>query len=270
MTRQSDREVKIPALPGLSPVRRFVDMRSWMKTLAGGAAAPVALVVAAVALVVMSVAYCLPLAATDTLCRYAPMAEAFADGDWANAFHPRFGVGGSVVAGLFSFLPGFDGFTACTVSSSLAWALCLLPVFRLADRVFDRRTAWFALAVFAVCPQPLVWALEGLREPFKMLGLLLMVDALVRVRDADGRTACAVEACLSLPFLCLFKCDSILLAIVLGLAYAVGDCFRSRTWVLAGCGIAVLQPMCWLVWTWTGYWLPAPHYVPLWQKLFGG
>ena len=246
----------------------FARMKIWLG--GRGAVRPVALVTAAVAAVVATVAFCLPLAATDTLCRYAPMAEAFAAGDWANAFHPRFGVGGTVVAGLLECLPGFDGFTACTVSSSLAWALALVPVFRLADRVFDRRTAWFALVVFAICPQPLIWSLQGLREPFKMLGLLLMVDALVRVRDSEGRATSFVEACLALPLLCLFKCDAILLALVLGLAYAVGDRFRARTWALAAWGLVVLQPMCLLVWSWTGYWLPAPHYATLWQKVFGG
>ena len=90
-------------------------MRNWC---GGGAGRPLALVTAAVAAAAAVVAFCLPLAATDTLCRYAPMAEAFAAGDWANAFHPRFGVGGTVVAGLFALLPGFDGFTACAVSAS--------------------------------------------------------------------------------------------------------------------------------------------------------
>ena len=225
---------------------------------------------AAVAAVVAIVAYCLPRAVTDTLCRYAPMAEAFAGGDWADAFHPRFGVGGTVVAGLFALLPGFDGLTACTVSSALAWALCLVPVHRLAERVFGARAAWFAFALFALCPQPLVWALGGLREPFKMLGLLLMVDALVRVRDAEGRRGNLAEAALALPLLFLFKCDAILPGLLLAFGYALGDRFRARTWALAAWGALVLQPMCLLVWTWTGFWLPAPHYVPMWQKVFGG
>lgn len=227
-------------------------------------------VTAALAAAVTAIAYLLPLPSTDTLCRYAPMAEAFAAGDWANAFHPRFAVGGTVAAGLFALLPGFDGLTACTVSASLAWALCILPVFRLAERLFGTRTAFFSIAVFAICPQPLVWALEGLREPFKMLGLLLMVDALVRVRDEDDRWVSAAEAAVAIVLLCTFKCDAILLALLLGIAYAVGDRFHARTWALLGWGIVVLQPMCLLVWSWTGYWLPAPHYVPLWQKAFGG
>lgn len=232
--------------------------------LPGLAVAAVVLIAAAA----LTVAYCLPLAATDTLCRYAPMAEAFASGDWSEAFHPRFAVGGTVVAGLFVFLPGFDGLTACTVSATLAWALGALVLFRLAGRIFDSRTALFALLLYCICPQPLVWALKGLREPFKMLGLLLMVDAVIRVKDRD--TASFAEACAAVVFLCLFKCDAILLALILGVVYAVRDGFRLRTWALTAWGAVVLQPMCALVWHWTGYWLPAPHYVPLWQKLIGG
>ena len=52
---------------------------------------------AAVSVAAMVVAFLFPLAATDTLCRYAPMAEAFTVGDWFESFHPRFAVGGTVV-----------------------------------------------------------------------------------------------------------------------------------------------------------------------------
>ena len=223
---------------------------------------------AAVSVAAMVVAFLFPLAATDTLCRYAPMAEAFTVGDWFESFHPRFAVGGTVVAGLFAFLPGFDGQTACTVSASLAWAVGGLVFFRIAWRLFGSKAALFALVLYFICPQPLVWALKGLREPFKMLGLLLMADAIVRAKDRDAVSF--AEACAAVVFLCLFKCDAILLAIALGLVYAALDGFRIRTLVLTVWGVVVLQPMCWLVWCWTGYWLPAPHYVPLWQKLIGG
>lgn len=198
------------------------------------------------------------------------MAEAFARGDWSNAFHPRFAVGGTVTAGIFALLPFVDGFRACTLSSSFAWALCAIPLFTLAERLFDRRTAWFAVALFAICPQPIIWALKGLREPFKMLGILLMVDAIVRAPDCRDRGSFPCEAAVAIALLCLFKCDAILAAICLGLAYAVADRFGFRTWILSGWGVLVLQPMCFLVWSWTGYWLPAPHYIALWQKFLGG
>lgn len=228
-------------------------------------------ITATVAVAVMVVAYMFPFPSTDTLCRYAPMAEAFASGNWVDAFHPRFAVGGSVVAGVFALLPGFDGFTACTVSASLAWALGVIPVFFIAARVFDRRTAWFAVVLYVLCPQPLIWALKGLREPFKMLGLLLMVDALLRVRDQTGTCRLALlEACVAQTFLCLFKCDAVVLAALTGLVFAVLDRFGKRTILLLAWCVAILQPMCLLVYQWTGYWLPTPHYALFLGKVFGG
>ena len=220
------------------------------------------------AVVAAALAACFPLFATDTACRYAPMAEAFADGNWAEAFHPRFCVGMPVVAGLVRVFTGLDGYASCAAAATFAWALSVLPVFWLADKVFGRRTAWFAVALYVICPQPMIWGLKGLREPFKMLGLLLMTDALFRCRD-KGWTP-AVEASVALLLLFTFKCDAIALGGVLAFVFALLDGFRWRTLVVALSGALALQPMCVLVYAWTGYWLPAPHYVPLWQKAFGG
>ena len=220
------------------------------------------------AFVAAALAACFPLFATDTACRYAPMAEAFADGNWAEAFHPRFCVGMPVAAGLVHVFTGLDGYASCAAAATFAWALSVLPVFWLADKVFGRRTAWFAVALYVMCPQPMIWGLKGLREPFKMLGLLLMTDALFRCRDKGW--APAVEASAALLLLFTFKCDALLLGGVLAVAYAVVDRFGRNTCIAAAAGALSLQPMCALVHSWTGYWLPAPHYVRLFQAAFGG
>ncbi len=198
------------------------------------------------------------------------MAEAFAAGEWAEAFHPRFGVGFPVLSGTCVFLSGCDGYAACSAIAALAWALGAIPVFRLASRVFDRRTAWFALILYAICPQPYLWALKGLREPFKLLGVLLMADGVVRSRDGSGRTAVLFEMCAGLALMFLFKCDAILLGGLLALAFAFCDGWSRRTWMMAASGALALQPMCFVVWEWTGWWLPAPHYVTILEKVFGG
>ena len=232
---------------------------------AGGGMLYVAAVAAAVA--AAAFAACCPLFATDAACRYAPMAEAFADGNWAEAFHPRFGVGLPVVAGLVRIVFGLDGYSSCAASASFAWALSVLPVFWFSDRVFGRRTAWFAAVLYMICPQPLIWGLKGLREPFKMLGLMLMADAIFRCRDKG--CAPAVEASVALLLLFTFKCDSIVIGAALAFAYAVLDRFGRNTWIVAAAGTAALQPMCALVYFWTGYWLPAPQYVRPIQVIFG-
>lgn len=227
------------------------------------------IVAAALAAATAVFAALFPMLATDTACRYAPMAEAFARGEWAEAFHPRFGVGMSVLAGSASWLFGLDGYSSCSMIATLAWALGVVPVYRVAERVFDRHAAWFAVVLYAICPQHLVWGLKGLREPFKVLGVLLMADAVLRRRAASGWLS-AAEAALGFASLSLFKSDAILPACVLALAYGAYDRFRVRTLALYGACALTLQPLCLLVWTWTGYWLPAQHFVPLWQKVFGG
>ena len=61
---------------------------------------PAWLLAAAATVAAVALASLFPLIGTDTLCRYAPMAEAFAAGEWNEAFHPRFCVGMPTVAGL--------------------------------------------------------------------------------------------------------------------------------------------------------------------------
>lgn len=216
----------------------------------------------------VAIAALFPLISTDTLCRYAPMAEAFAAGEWEDAFHPRFCVGMPVVAGLIRMATGLDGLSASAAAAALAWGLGAIPVFRIAEAIFGRRTAYFAAVLYIICPQPMIWTLKGLREPFKILGTLLMTDALVRCRDKSWSSA--LSACLGIILMFTFKCDAILLGGVLALAYAILDRFHARTWVLAATGLVAMQPMCLLVYNWTGCWLPAPHYVRFWNMLFGG
>lgn len=224
-------------------------------------------VTAAIAVAVAVFAAWCPLYATDTLCRYAPMAEAFAAGDWSEAFHPRFGVGMSVVSGILCFL-GLNGLSACAVASTLAWALGSVPLWCIAARVFDRRTAWFAFALYFLCPQIAIWGVKGLREPFKVLGVLTMAWSVFMCRDCGWRALAAAAAGTAL--MVEFKPDAIPLCGLLVLAFAVADRFRRRSWALFAFAAAALQPMCLLTYAWTGYWLPASQYVPVFVRLTGG
>lgn len=208
-----------------------------------------------------------PMLATDTLCRYAPMAEAFAAGEFSEAFHPRFGVAMPVVAGLCRLVFRIDGFSSCAAVSAFAWALCALPLYWIARRVFGVRVAVFSVILYLACPTTLVWALKGLREPLKMLGVLLAADAVIECRTGGRRAfACALSGIL---LLATIKCDSVALAAAAALAYLAADGFRRRGWLAAAGCAAALQPMCLLVFTWTGWWLPAPQYVTMIRKLLG-
>ncbi len=208
--------------------------------------------------------------ATDVFVRYAPMAEAFAAGDWGEAFHPRFGVGFQVVSGLFVFLSGglLDGWDACRCASVLAFYLSFFPLYRLLKRVFDTPTAWFGVVLLAISPQVFLWVSEGMRESFRMLGLLLLAEAIFACRDGR-RGYSLVMAGLGAFVLCSIRVDSIAAAFFLVFVFCLVDKFSKSSWILCGLTLLAIQPTSFLVWKWTGWWLPAIQYVNLLQRIVG-
>ena len=210
-----------------------------------------------------------PLAEYDTLCRYAPMAEAFAEGNWIEAFHPRFGVIFSVLTGTLTWLTGLDGLSSCVAVSTLAWALCIIPLYDIAEKIFDRRTARIAVALYVACPLTLQYALGGLKEPLRTLGLLLMIKGIFSAyADENGQFAGMTPTILGAIILTTLKVDTVLFG---GLLLAV-FVFLTRNRLASSIAVMVFILSCqfpsYLVYSWTGYWLPAPQYISILQKMF--
>ena len=59
-----------------------------------------------------------PVTMSDSITRYAPMADAFAREDWRQVFHPRFGVLFEVLSGGLSWLTGLEGAKSVQVASA--------------------------------------------------------------------------------------------------------------------------------------------------------
>lgn len=226
------------------------------------------IITAAVVVAVMILSASFPLIATDTLGRYAPMAEAFSAGEWREAFHPRFGVGMTVLSGIVCWLMPIDGYAACAVVASAAWAFGALFVWRIAAHVFDRGTAWFAFVLYLISPQILLWGLEGLREPFKTLGVLMMTDALFCCIKREPRWW--IGAAFGAVLLLTIKPDTIALCGCLVIACGCVERFGRGFAALVAVAIAALQPMCLLTWGWTGYWVPSVQFVVVLKRMFGG
>ncbi len=203
----------------------------------------------------------------DVIMRYAPMAEAVAQGHWQDAFHPRFGVGFQLITGAWVWLTGIDGLTACQQLSVMGWCIGLPLTFRLAERLFDRRCAWVTVLLYVICPMLLYWALNGYREPVRLIGVLLMVLGILDRREGKSGF---LHLLIAMPLMCTFRADTILIAIVFGMVYACYDRFRWRTWGAFVWGMICLQPTCWLAYHWTGVWLPSVQIVHFWQKVMGG
>lgn len=208
-----------------------------------------------------------PSQTNDTIVRYAPMAEHFAHGSWFQAFHPRFGVLFSVLTGLFVNFFGVDGFSACVAVAMIGWALCIVPLYRLVRSVFDVPTAWMAVAVFVFSPQPLFWGFQGLRETWRMLGIVLAVAGLFE--PFESRRVAFVEMLLGTLILLTIRVDTVLFAVLAWSLYAFRDRCGWRFGVLTVWCLLVVQPVCYLNWLWTGWWIPGHDFVAVFTRFWG-
>ena len=204
--------------------------------------------------------------AYDVLSRYAPMAEYFAKGEWAYAFHPRFGVLFQALAGSVTWATGCDGLQACVWVSLAVWGLCMPFLFEVAERVFSRAVAWMTVALYALCWPLLFDGFCGLRDSLRTLALLLVAAGMLRKLERERALPYLLPG---LFILCTVRGDTVAMALAAVGLYACFDRFRWRTWALAAWTALALQPCCWLVWSWTGVWLPAAQYAKLWLKFWG-
>ena len=119
----------------------------------------------------------------DVADRYAPMAEAFAEGAWAFAFHPRVPMFYSAICGFLVRLFGVGGFTAAKLVSAGCFAAAVFPLYGVMRRVFDETVAAGSLLIYVVNPFLLRLSGTGLRENLKCLLLLMMVHAIFLIAE---------------------------------------------------------------------------------------
>lgn len=235
---------------------------------APGWAAPLAF--AAAAFAAAALCACLwNLSNGDTANRYALMAEAFAQGDWGDAFHPRFNLLFPVGAGTLVWLFGCDGATACSLLALLGWAAASLPLFAIAQSLFGRGAAWCAFALSFAAPTLFDMGYEGFRDTFRTLACLLALQAcLDRLDRREGRGLLAMAV--ALPLFATTRGDTILLGAAAWALYALLGLRRRATWAAAAVYALALQPGCWLTWAWMGQWLPSGQIASAFARLFGG
>ncbi len=118
----------------------------------------------------------------DVAHRYAPMAEAFAAGNWDYAFHPRIPPLHPVVSGCLVWFLGVSGFWGCKLASSLFFSLSIFPAYGIFSRLFSsRRVALLGAFLTGVCPSLVRLGYSGLRGSMKEFACLLAVYGLVAV-----------------------------------------------------------------------------------------
>lgn len=173
-------------------------------------------------LLAVPLAYFADVPERDIANRFAPMAEAFAEGNWAYAFHPRIPMLYPALCGMLVWLGEITGFTAAKILSVACFAAAAFPLFSVMKRVFGEKTAAGALLVYIVNPFMLRLAGTGLRENMKCLLLILIVHAIFLILEAP---------------------DSFARYLYLGLAAGVVMITRSE--MILFCGLVLFGVMFW-------------------------
>ncbi len=176
----------------------------------------------------------------DVASRYVPMATAFADGNWAYAFHPRVPVLFPVLGGGFVFLTGCDGFLGVKLASTLLFALAVFPLFALFLRILSRKYAVWGVIFYLFCHLLLQYAGEGVRDNGKTLSIALAAWALLSLWDSrDVRWYLLLGAAVGLGF--LFRTELLVVGGCLLLTAAVRECWKRRLpWRSCLGGVVVL------------------------------
>ena len=173
-------------------------------------------------LLAIPLAYFADMPERDIATRYAPMAEAFATGKWAYAFHPRIPMLYPALCGMLVWLGGITGFTAAKILSVACFAASVFPLFSVMKRIFGEKTATGAILVYIVNPFMLRLAGTGLRENMKCLLLILIVHAVFLIRE-----------------------DPDLFARYLSLGLAAGIVMITRSEMILFCGLVLFGVMFW-------------------------
>ena len=203
-----------------------------------------------------------PVENPDCAARYAPMAEAFARGDWYESFHPRFCVLFQVLTGFLVWLSGCSGVVACQIVSAAFLGAALIPYWYVMRRVFnDDRIAWLSLGILLVIPRISGDAMNGLRDTGRILALAMWVLGVLRMIGEQRGTLLQAAG---LFILVSLKIDCFLPAALMCL-FSVVLAIRRCLWLPA-----VLSPLSFfsaaaavsaMVWAYTGWFVPAPQYI---------
>ena len=125
----------------------------------------------------------------DVAARYAPMAEAFASGDWRFAFHPRITPLLPVCAGGWTWLFRCSGYFACQAVATLFLTLGVFPLYAGCRRIYGFRVAAVSCFLLAGCAYLIRLGYFGLRETGSLLAVLVLFYAAARLKESSKNVA---------------------------------------------------------------------------------
>ncbi len=207
----------------------------------------------------------------DVASRYAPMAEAFAAGEWEFAFHPRVTPLLPMVAGGIVRGTGCGGFLACQLAAILLLAIGVFPLYAGTRRVYGFRNAAIAALLFAGCSYLLRLGYYGVRETGSVLGMLVLFHAAAMLRDAPGKYRAYLWSGVGMVILLMSRGDVAVFVLPASLALFLWDCVRNRypfRSVSAGIfALILLSPLLHYNYRMIGYPVPEVRHAVIFRKL---
>ena len=208
----------------------------------------------------------------DMASRYAPMAEAFAAGDWRVAFHPRFGLLFSAVTGSISYLTGLNGFRSCQLAAMIFFWLTAFPLWSIYRRVWDERVAAAGCLLYLLSSFLTRYAYFGLRESWKAFGIALGVCGILTLAQAPNKWRGYLAIAFGGAFLIAVRGDGAFYALVLLVVAAVlemarADRLPARTFL---CGLLILvlvSPQLYYNYNMLGYPVPESRHAVMLKRI---
>lgn len=117
----------------------------------------------------------------DVADRYAPMAEAFAAGDWQFAFHPRVTPLMPMLAGVIVRIFSFDGHLACKLAGAVMLTCGVFPLYWGCKRMYGFIIAVWTVVMYIGCSYIFRFGYYGIREGGAVFGLLLLFWAAAKL-----------------------------------------------------------------------------------------
>ena len=209
----------------------------------------------------------------DVAFRYAPMAEAFARGDFQYAFHPRCQMMLPLCAGIVCAVSGCSGLMGCKVAALAFFILGALPLFAIAKVIFDRKTAIGAVILYLFCFHIIdELVVTGVRDILKCFFLLWMSRELLMIHLERGSRRHYAALGLSCGLSVCIRGEMLFIAAAVLLISGVLDGLKNR-WLwrsalgllcaVAGASVEILTNLAV-----SGYAIPSSRFVAIFQNAF--
>lgn len=196
----------------------------------------------------------------DVATRYAPMAEAFAAGDWRFAFHPRIPPLLPICAGMLVRLCSCDGAVACRIAGALFLSFALFPLYWGVRRMYGARVATVSAMLYAGCAWLFRFGYYGLREPLCVFAVLMLFLAAVRMRMRSSSWRWYLVFAAAEAMLLLSRGDLALFVLATLTMLLVWDLYRHhhplRTLAVVAAMLAMLIPLLLYNYRMIGYPVP--------------